>query len=440
MQRNDVDIRIAASADLKAFDDAIGQMRGGLQSLSNQIPVVGGLLGGFSSTALVSGAALGGLALSLRGASRAAEDEAVAFRALDATLRSTGNTTGLTRKEMDGLATSIEQNSLQTREQALGAISVLSSFRGVASDTFREVITLSADLSASFGGDLQTNARRVGRALQDIASGTVTDLRDGMEFLGTATIRTVTELANAGETAEATRVLMDDLRRAVGGSAGAQQQGLTGAVNALADEWDRLLTILGNKIPQEAVADLSLLEQAVLVFSGGGLQRAAGLFLGRLNDEAERSASLLGQAQDAAKKIFELERENASLRGPVGDDGNARVPDFNQRIILRNNREIELEKQKIQRIQQLRGEQLQFDEADRFEAEKAAALDARKLEVERTSADVRSAIAQARKEEADAALKSAQLERRISMILNLNSLLSSSNSRVGMMKPRLLRR
>ncbi|GER00929.1 hypothetical protein JCM17845_15520 [Iodidimonas gelatinilytica] len=413
MQRNDVDIRIGASADLKAFDDAINQMRGGLQSLSNQIPVVGGLLGGFSNTTLVSGAAVGGLALSLRAASSAAEEEATVFRALDATLRSTGNTTGLTRKEMDGLASSVEKNSLQTREQALGAISVLSTFRGVAKDTFRDVISLSADLSASFGGDLQTNARRIGRALQDIASGTVTDLRDGMEFLGTATIRTVTELANAGETAEATRVLMDELTRAVGGAAGAQQQGLTGAVNVLADEWDRLLTVLGNQIPQEALDNLSLLDQALLVFAGGGLQRAAALWLSRFNDEVERSTSLLGRAQDAAKKIRDLERENDSLRVKNETETNASFERARNQQILRNDRKIRREMQNLQRLQQLRGEQRQLDEADRFEAERVAALDARKLEVERTSAAIRSAIAQVRKEEADAALKSAQQESRI---------------------------
>lgn len=212
--------------------DGIG---GGLQSAASRIPIVGAALTGLSGAALITAAGLGAVSLALASGTAEAESYEKAVRQVDAVLRATGNNTGLTRDELVGFANDMEGAWARPAEEIMKAEQVLATFDGVAGSVFTRAIEGAADMSAVFGGDLTSNVEKVGTVLQNLAQGEVKGLERGFKFLGTETLTTISNLAKAGETAQAQELLLAELEKRVGGNAEVEGGGLTGAFFRLTD-------------------------------------------------------------------------------------------------------------------------------------------------------------------------------------------------------------
>jgi hypothetical protein len=216
----------------QAFADTAGD---GLRSFAGQVPVVGGALTGLNGVALGTAAAIGGIAVALTGAVSEAETYARATRGLEAVLKATGNQTGLTSAQLRAFADEQESALAIAAESIIDAEKALASFDGVAGTTFKRAITSAADLAAVYGGDLNSNAQKLGVVLQNLAEGNVEGLSKGFKFLGTTTLDTIAALAKAGDTAGAQVALLDALEQKIGGSGAAAGQGVAGAFFRLSD-------------------------------------------------------------------------------------------------------------------------------------------------------------------------------------------------------------
>jgi hypothetical protein len=208
---------------------------GALDELAARIPVVGGALGGLAGPALAAAAGIGAISVALAAGIREADAYAQEAGKLDAVLKATGNTTGFTAEQLRGFADELEGTFAISAEEFLAAERQLSSFKGIAGSTFTDVLALSADLSATFGGDLSSNAEKLGTVLQNLASGDVEGLGRGFKFLGTEALETVKALAEQGRTFEAQQALIDALRQRVGGAGEAAGDNLTGDFFRLKD-------------------------------------------------------------------------------------------------------------------------------------------------------------------------------------------------------------
>lgn len=208
---------------------------GGLQQAASRVPMLGGALSGLSGTALVTAAGLGAVTLALASGTAEAEGYSKAVKGIDAVLRATGNTTGLTRDQLVAFANDMEGVWATPAEEIMNAEKVLATFEGVAGSVFTKAIKGAADMSAVFGGDLSSNVEKVGTVLQNLAQGEVKGLERGFKFLGTETLTTVANLAKAGDTAAAQELLLASLERRVGGSQEVEGEGLTGAFFRLSD-------------------------------------------------------------------------------------------------------------------------------------------------------------------------------------------------------------
>ncbi|ABQ68538.1 hypothetical protein Swit_2179 [Rhizorhabdus wittichii RW1] len=206
--------------------DGIG---GGLQTAASRVPVLGNALAGLSGTALVTAAGLGAVTLAMAHGVTGIEEYEGGVRRLDAALRATGNTTGLTRDQLIALANDMEGAWVTPAEDIMAAEQVLASFGGVAGSVFERAIAGAADLSEVFGGDLSSNAEKVGTVLQNLAQGEVKGLERGFKFLGTETLNSIGHLAKVGKTAEAQEALLTALEERIGGSKEAGGKGLNGA-------------------------------------------------------------------------------------------------------------------------------------------------------------------------------------------------------------------
>jgi tape measure domain-containing protein len=220
----------------KVIGDSLGgAANGGLQELANRIPVVGSALGGLGGVALGAAAGVGALtAVFVKGIAEA-EAFTQEIGKLDAVLKATGNNTGFTADQLQELAGELENTFAVSAEEFLAAERQLATFKGIAGSTFRDVLELSADLSASFGGDLSSNSEKLAITLQGLAEGNVQPLGRAFKFLGAETLETIKALAEQGRAFEAQQALIDALRSRVGGTGAAAGDNLTGDFFRLKD-------------------------------------------------------------------------------------------------------------------------------------------------------------------------------------------------------------
>uniref|UniRef100_UPI00286E402C phage tail length tape measure family protein n=1 Tax=Sandarakinorhabdus sp. TaxID=1916663 RepID=UPI00286E402C len=215
---------------------ALGEEAGaGLRNLAGNIPVIGSSLTALSGPLLGVAAGVGAVSAAFALGITEAESYGDATRQLDAVLKATGNTTGLTSQQLRDFADELEGSFAIGAEEILKAEQVLSSFGGVAGSTFTDAIRLAGDLSAVYGGDLSSNSEKLGTVLQNLAQGSVDGLSKGFKFLGVAQIEAIEALAKSGQTYEAQRALLDALKNTVGGAGEANAGGLSGAFFRLKD-------------------------------------------------------------------------------------------------------------------------------------------------------------------------------------------------------------
>lgn len=208
---------------------------GGLQQAAGRVPVLGGALAGLSGPALLAGASIGAIVAVIGKGIAEAETMAKEVRKLDAAIEATGNRTGLLRSELLGLADDLEGKFAIDATEIIAAEATLTTFRNVAGDTFKEVLELSQDMSVLWGGDMASNAEKLGQALQNLGNGDVEGLKRGFKGLGTETLETIENLAKLGRKADAQAALLKALEDRIGGAGEEAGKGVSGAMFRLED-------------------------------------------------------------------------------------------------------------------------------------------------------------------------------------------------------------
>lgn len=179
-----------------------------------------------------------------RAIAREAMDAEREVALLNATLRSTGFSAGLSASEVNDLANEISKATSIDAGDILQGTTALLRFREIGGETFREVSRLAVDLAVATGTSVPEAFAKVGRALQDPVNG-ARSLRDVGVRLSEAQAELAKNLKAAGDEAGAQRIILDELAKSVGGSGAAANTGLTGATNSLRNAWNDLLSAIG---------------------------------------------------------------------------------------------------------------------------------------------------------------------------------------------------
>ena len=208
---------------------------------------------------------------------------------LNATLRATGNAAGLTARELDELGAEVQNLTVFDDDAIRKAETALLRFRTVQGDVFRDAIRLAPDLAAALSTDLPAAATALWKAL--------TDPEGGMKALKSAGISLseqqkdlAARFIEAGDKASAQKIVLDELRKSIGGSAAADSAGLYGSTQRLSRAWDDLQKAMGGKLLSD--------NKGVLDSTTGALER-----LNKMAKETKLSLYDLATTPFAALKL-----------------------------------------------------------------------------------------------------------------------------------------
>lgn len=215
--------------ELKRTEDQSGSLGKALGAMK------GAIVGAFSAAALLE---------FKRQAVDAAMQAEQASARLTATLRATGYSAGLTKKELDDLADSMAASTQFDDESVRNAGAALLKFGNIQKGVFEEGIKLSADLAALMGTDIVDAAQTVGKALSSPTEGIGALERQTGKFTQ-AQKDAIKAMADSGDVAGAQSRILEILRGKIGGVAEEMNTGLTKKTNDLKKAWDEMLESFG---------------------------------------------------------------------------------------------------------------------------------------------------------------------------------------------------
>ena len=255
-----------ASQGLEILHGVMHEVSGVFDQFAEHGGAIGRILGEIGPAGIIAAAGIGALVFEIHHAVEAAEEFNQAQRRLEAILRATGGAVGLSKKELTEFSEEMAHSTLLTSENFQQIESVLLTFRHVHGDTFKEATKLTADLSDVFQKDFTSAARSLGQALDDPIN--------GLDKLARANVRLsegqkeeIKALAQSGQLHEAQAKILEYVAGKLGGTAEAQNQGVTGATKHYKESLDELQRAIGLNIEDSKVYE-GILNGLTSVFKG----------------------------------------------------------------------------------------------------------------------------------------------------------------------------
>jgi len=346
-----------ASKSLVAVNVVSEQVRYGMENLAGGTGSLGASLVRLGPVGLAAAAVLGTLGLAVAGGIREFKEAEQALNQLNAALKATDFTAGVTAAQITALGEAIEGNTLFKKEDIQQAASSLMSFQNVAGETFTRALKLSADLAVRLGTDVPSAADMLGKALETPEEG-LGRLARKFSDLSPTQKEAIENFVKLGDVASAQAVILEHLESKTKGLAEAQAQGLTGAADSLGDAWDDLLEAFGRTISESGAAQVSL---NLLTKAVRGLQEALNPTRDQQKTQLEKEIAdlqdsfgtkldiaVLGSAPGLEAKKRELQKINdeiaAEQKKADEDTQNARTAAEKAAAERRNNQLLELQK------------------------------------------------------------------------------------------------
>lgn len=185
----------------------------------------------------------------------AAIESEVATNRLAAVFRSMGDTTGTAAKQAEKYAqtlsskTGIDDELIMSSQALLATFSQVSNETGRQAGIFDRATAAAADLAAAGFGDLDTNAKQLGKALQDPVKGITALAKSGVTF-SEAQKKQIAGFVKTGDVLSAQKIVLGEVEHQVKGTA-----------EATATSTDKMNVAWGNTQEEIGAALLPVLEQ-----------------------------------------------------------------------------------------------------------------------------------------------------------------------------------
>ncbi len=220
-------------------------------------PIAGAMAGIWGTSAAISGA----------------KDALKQQQLLATVLGNTGHAAGLTQEEISGYAAELQQMTNFEGDATVGAASMLAAFTNIRGDNFFSAMDAAADLSTVMGGDLASNAKMLGKVLNDPTEG-ISKLAKAGVMLTAEQETLVKSLQKSGDMAGAQGVILDAMSAKFGGAAKASADPWTQLQNALGDVGEMIGSLL---LPSINVLATSLTGMLEIVGQGGAWFMSMGI-------------------------------------------------------------------------------------------------------------------------------------------------------------------
>lgn len=264
-------------------------------------------LAGFASAARVAGGAALGLGAAVGVAAIAVvpmirefgQAEAATLR-FEAAMKAAGNTTGLTRSEIEDLVSEIEGKSLFSDEDIREGIATLNAFRVASKDTFKDVAQLTADIAALQRNSFAGAANLVGRAFAQPGENLAL-LNRQLRVFNDEDIKAIRNLADTGDKSAAVAAAMEKLKGRADGLGESMTKGLSGGFSKFTKQLGETAENIG-----DLIANMVKLDSATSFLKELGIRaRVISTPTPEAKSPAEIEAERVKVANEAAQKAIQ---------------------------------------------------------------------------------------------------------------------------------------
>lgn len=247
-------------------------------------------------------------------------------RKLASVLEATGNAAGLTQADIENFAGEMQNLTNFEGDATVAAASMLAAFTNVKGDVFTDAIEQAMNLSTVMGGDLESNVKLLGKALNDSADGLAKLEKAGVAFTESEK-KQIAAMQESGNMMGAQEAILAKLNDSFGGAA-----------EAVADPWTQLTNVVGDvgemfgSILLPAIDVVAQTLNGVMsyvtgfgdTFSSAGIQAAAALSV--VIDIGQQIASVISGA--VSPVIDGLQEAFGSMFGLIVGEGAGSVATF----------------------------------------------------------------------------------------------------------------
>ncbi len=160
---------------------------------------------------------------------------------LAAVLKSTGEAAGYTQAQLNDMADAMSSVSIISAGEINQAQTTLLAFTGIVGEEFPRALQSAIDMASRTGMSVVSAAETIGRALDIPSKGLAALSKQGFRF-SEEQKKLAEYLESTGRTAEAQALILQALEESYGGAAQAARDTLGGALTALSNSFNDLLT------------------------------------------------------------------------------------------------------------------------------------------------------------------------------------------------------
>lgn len=229
-------LRVMLGMNAGEFETGTKKAGASMDRLSSQAKKLGAAIG--------AAFAVGQITSFAKDAVRAFGVQEKAVKAVEATLKTTGATAGFTSKQLQDMASALQEATTFGDEEILQKVTNnLLTFGNVVGPVFQRAQAAALDLSAVLGQDLQSSTIQLGKALNDPITGITALSRVGIAFTQQQKDQ-IKALVESGKVMEAQGVILQEIEKFYGDAAEAAarttQGALTQASNAFGDAMEKI--------------------------------------------------------------------------------------------------------------------------------------------------------------------------------------------------------
>lgn len=236
-------INIKFAADLKGFSTGMQNANRSILKMSKKMQSMGAAL-----TVGVTAPLTAFAAVSLKNW----DTQVKAIAQVETGLKSTGNAVGFTSKQLQKMASDLQNTSLFGDEAILKDVTAqLLTFTNIAGNQFARTQQAALDLSTRLDGDLKSASIQLGKALNDPVANLSALSRSGIQFSEDQKAM-INSLVETNKLAEAQDIILTELEKQYGNSASAAAKAGTGPLkqlsNAFGDLQEEVGAVIGSAI------------------------------------------------------------------------------------------------------------------------------------------------------------------------------------------------
>jgi len=246
---------------------SIAAIQGPLGPVAGRITSLGTIIGNVGLKVAIFTVGIAALTFGLRAVTKVAGNAQQQFLKLEAILKATGNSAGLSLEEIQSLSAEIGLATLASTQKVRDAAGILLTFKSVQGDVFKDALRLTQDLAEVGFGDLKTGATQLGKALEEPIVGLGALRRVGVSFSETQKEQ-IKLFELTGQKAKAQEIILKALNEQVGGAGVKAASGLSGAVDTLQEKFTMFIeqTFVGRKMVELLTKALNKLSEKMGAF------------------------------------------------------------------------------------------------------------------------------------------------------------------------------